>query len=112
MADEYQGSGSGQWSFDEANFTSAMEGGTLVIAGSPNALLNGTFTIVTVDSATIVTLDPVPAIVDATLVEAGSITLTYTPPAQFNAGPKIVGVSLIPEVKDGMNKLPSDRRAT
>jgi hypothetical protein len=110
--DTYYGSATGQWSFDNGAFTEAMEGGTMVIAGSPEPLLNGTFTIDSVDSSTLVTMSPVPAVVPPTAVDATSITRTYTPAVQFNAGPQIVGVTVIPEVKDGANKLGSDRRAT
>ena len=104
--------GSGQWSFDNAAFTDSMVGGAVTPAGSPTAAFNAAFTIVSVESGTLVTMSPSPAVSDGTPIEATSIALVYTPPAQFNAGPKIVGVSVIPEVKDGMNKLGSDRRAT
>jgi hypothetical protein len=104
--------GSGQWSFDNGTFAAEMVGGTVTPAGAPVAAFNAVFTIVSVESGTLVTMTPEPAVADGTPVEATSIALVYTPAAQFNAGPQIVGVSLIPEVKDGMNKLGSDRRAT
>lgn len=110
--DIYMGSATGQWHFDNAAFTAEMAGGTITIAGSPTAALNGSYTIGTVDTATEVTLDPVPAIAEATAVEAVTVGLSYTPAVQFLAGPAIVGVALIPQVKEGANKLGSNRRAT
>jgi hypothetical protein len=110
--DFYMGSGTGQWSFDNAAFTAEMEGGTITIAGSPVAELNGAFEIELVDSPTLVTLSDPPAIVDVTAVQATSISLTYTPDVEVTAGPQIVGVGLIPIAKEGANKLPSTKRAT
>ena len=109
MADTYLGSG--QWQFDNAAFSEDMTGGTLAVAGSPSAELNNTFTIDSVESGILVTMSPAPS-GGPTLVRATSIVLTYDPPSQSTAGPEIVGVSLIPIAKDGMDKLGSNRRAT
>lgn len=103
--------GGGEWHFDNAAFIAAMVGGTIVIAGSPTAALNDTYTIASRVSATNVVMTPSPAS-GATGIDAVSITLTYTPAVQFLAGPKIAGVTLIQQVKEGANKLPSSRRAT
>ena len=100
MADTY--TPIGQWEFDNAAFTSAMVGGTFVVAGSPQPLLNGTFTITIVLSPTTVIATPAPLLIDPALVEAASITLTYTPGA--DAAFKISGVSLQLQAKGGLKR--------
>jgi hypothetical protein len=110
MADTYLTGG--VWSFDNAAFTDEMVGGLLTIAGSPEATLNGAFEITAVNSPTQVAMTPVPVFVDPALVFATSISLTYIPAPLVTAGAQIVGVSLIPIAKDGMDKLGSNKRAT
>lgn len=42
----------------------------------------------------------------------GATQIYITPPLQYTAGPAMVGVSLLPVSKDGMDKLPASRRLT
>lgn len=42
----------------------------------------------------------------------GATSISMTPELQYTAGPNMVGVSLLPVTKEGMDKLPSTRRLT
>ena len=103
--------GGGSWVFDNGAFTEDMIGGTVAIAGSPEAELNDTFTIQGITSPTEIDMAPAPS-GGPIAVAATSITLVYDPPSQSTAGPEIVGIALIPLPKDGADKLPASRRAT
>lgn len=54
-ADDAVVAGTGNWRFDNGAFTAADIGGTITVAGASNAGNNGTFTILTVPSATHIT---------------------------------------------------------
>jgi len=106
--DEYDGVGG--WFFENAAFTSEHVGGTITLGNTRDGDYNGTYTITEVVSATEVTMIPVNGSGANTIGTGTSHTIVLQPP--MTAGPGIVGVSLIPIAKDGMDKLGSARRVT
>ena len=104
-ADSYGGAGA--WAITNGNFDSSFVGGTIVITGSAGGNYDGTFTITAVTSSSSVVMSPLPAGGPGAITAA---TLTYQGP--LTAGPALVGVSLQPIAKEGLDKLPATRRPT
>ena len=100
--------GGGDWFFTNGVFGPTDVGGTVTIAGGP-AGKNGTYTITRVTDPQHVVMTPTPG--GGTGAFGVVATITFTPPLQYTAGPGMMGVSLIPISKDGMDKLPAARRA-
>ena len=99
-------SGGGAWLFVNGNFTAGDIGLTVTIAGA-NPGYSATYTITAVGGSDTVTMTPNPVGAPG-LINAATITLTPVP--IYTAGPKILGVSLVPMAKEGANKLPASRR--
>lgn len=107
-ADEYDGAG--VWHFGNASFPAEVVGGTLKVRGSGS--LNGNYEITARGSATDITATPAPAGSGIALASGAAVTVTYTPAAEEqSSGPGIVGIALIHQAKEGMDKLSSSRRA-
>jgi hypothetical protein len=105
-SDAYEGSG--LWIFTnvpDGEFTDSDVGGTITITGSTGGNYDGTFDITSVASGEEVFMSPEPA---GGIGAIGAATITFTPAP--TAGPDMVGVSLIPVAKEGMEKLPASRR--
>lgn len=99
--------GAGAWHFGSAPFVAGHVGGTVTLTGTAGGNYNGTFAITQVVGASDVIMSPTPA-GGPGAITAATITLTPAP----TAGPGIVGVSLLPAAKEGMDKLPAARRLT
>jgi hypothetical protein len=107
-SDAYEGLG--LWIFanpPRGEFQATDIGGVITIAGTPGGDWDGEYTITAVPSGEEVVMTPTPG-GGVDQIDATSITFTPAP----TAGPGLVGVSLLPISKEGMDKLPASRRAT
>lgn len=109
--DSYDGldaeTGYGIWTFENGDFDSSYVGATITIVGSSRA---GTYTVQSITDGDTVEMSPVPGGGGAGSFVATSISVAF--PLEYTQGPNMVGVSLLPVAKDGMDKLPSTRRLT
>ena len=108
--DSYDGidpeTGGALFTFPGYSFSSSDVGSAIIIVGSAKA---GTYTITVRVSAHQVVMTPGPGGGTGVFV---ATTITLIPALAYTAGPGIVGVSLLPAVKEGMDKLPAARRLT
>lgn len=102
-----------EWEFTNGAFNTVIDAASVVTPAfdSPNGAFNIPYTVTSLLSSTLAAVTPNPHGLGFISPPSGTATVA-APDVTPNVGPSIIGVTLIVDVKSGLKKLASSRRAT